>query len=485
MLLSVIVPTFNEAGNIEELLRRIDTACRGIDAEVIVVDDSSDTTPQEVERYASGVLVPVHLHHRDKPEGGLSGAVVAGVTASSATYCLVMDGDLQHPPELIPVLLAQLERESADVAVASRYCGAGGNNDGLANAYRKLVSTGVTTVTRALFPVRLRHCTDPMTGFFAFRRSQVDLASLHPNGFKILLEILVRNRLKVTEVPFVFAERTAGESKATLNQGLRFLRQLGELRAGRVGLFAVVGGIGTVLNLLIMGCLLAFGVHYVPAAIVAAELTILTNFVMQEKLVFAGDRRTESAVRTRFLQSVGFNNVEALLRMPVLVLLVEMLAFNSILAQAGTLAVAFVVRYMFHAKVVYRKRDTTPDLVGVGETEAVATAPAAADELLLDPEPGRGVPAADPDLGGSAVDPGRANVAAGAAGTTGAVTGVRAGRRAAAVEPGQDDDVTGQVREPVGRHRLRAVAPPALPVSLVQAEDAVIAPFTAQRQAPP
>ncbi len=457
MLLSIIVPTFNEAGNVEELVRRIGAACEGIDAEVVFVDDSSDTTPQEILRCAAESSLPVHLHHRDKPEGGLSGAVVAGITASRATYCLVMDGDLQHPPEMIPVLLAQLEKGNADVAVASRYCGTGGKNDGLANVYRKAVSTGVTMITRALFPVRLRHCTDPMTGFFAFRRSQVDLALLRPNGFKILLEILVRNRLRVEEVPFVFAERNAGESKATLNQGLRFLRQLGELRAGRVGLFAVVGGIGTVLNLMIMAFLLSFGAHYVLAAIVAAELTILTNFVMQEKLVFAGDRRSASAVRTRFAQSVGFNNVEALLRMPILVLLVELLSFNSILAQAGTLAAAFVVRYMFHAKVVYRKRDTVPALAGTPEGEAVATAPAAAEELLAEPLPEpQGIPA----FTGPTASPAR-------------------GRRAAATEY----DAPGRPRAEAPSPRSEA--PLSLPVSLMHAEDAGIRSLTAQRQVQP
>lgn len=386
MKLSVIVPTFNEAPNMAELLTRIDAACTGIDAEVIVVDDSTDTTGEEVLRVGRSTVMPVRLLHRDTPVGGLSGAVVEGMAASSATYCLVLDGDLQHPPELIPTMVARLDAGGADAVVASRYCGDGGSNDGLSGTYRRLVSEGVTLLTRTLFPRRLQHCTDPMTGFFAVRLATVDLDVVRPDGFKILLEILVRHRLTVVEVPFVFGQRGAGESKASLRQGMRFLRQLGELRIGRVGLFAVVGGIGTVLNLLIMGVLLAVGVHYVPAAIIAAEVTILTNFALQEKLVFAGETRSASALRMRFLQSVGFNNVEAVLRLPVLVLLVELLMLDSVLAQAGTLAAAFVVRYVFHAKVVYRKRDSSSAPGGATDVDAVATAPAAAEELLVEPE---------------------------------------------------------------------------------------------------
>lgn len=378
MEVSIIVPTLNEVSNIAELIRRIEAACRGIDAELVFVDDSTDSTPEEIRRCGLRTALPVHLVHRDRPVGGLSGAVVEGMARSTASYCLVMHADLQHPPELIPELLAPLARGESDLVVASRYAGRGSGTDDPAFRYRRIVSTCLTSATRTLFPVRLRGCTDPLAGFFAVRRSSVDPALLHPSGFKILLEIVLRHGVRVTEVPFAPGERTQGESKATLPQGLRLMRQLGELRIGRVGLFAVVGGIGTVLNLLIMGALVLLGLHYVIAALVAAELTILSNFALQEKLVFAGDRRSASALRTRFLQSVGFNNVEALLRMPVLMLLVEMIGMHSVLAQAGTLAAAFVVRYLFHARIVYGSKGTP---VGASSpVDAVATAPAAADE---------------------------------------------------------------------------------------------------------
>ncbi|WP_026551283.1 glycosyltransferase family 2 protein [Arthrobacter sp. H20] len=356
MKLSVIVPTYNEAPNIQELVHRIATICSDIEAEIIFVDDSTDSTPTTIQQAAAISALPVRMFHRQEPIGGLSGAVIEGITASHADYCLVMDGDLQHPPEMIPVMLAQLENSASDVAIASRYCGEGSSNAGLSGTYRRMVSKASTMVTRSLFPVRLKGCSDPMTGFFAIRRTSIDVAALRPTGFKILLEILARQPLKIVEIPFIFGQRFAGSSKATMSQGLRFIRQVGELRVGRIGLFAVVGAIGTVLNLSIMATLLMFGTHYVVAAIAAAELTILTNFLMQERLVFKRARHSAASTRTRFLQSVGFNNAEALLRLPVLVFLVEILLINSVVAQAGTLAAAFGLRYLFHTKVVYLAR---------------------------------------------------------------------------------------------------------------------------------
>lgn len=124
-------------------------------------------------------------------------------------------------------------------------------------------------------------------------------------------------------------------------------------RLRRVVGFGLVGGIGTVVNLLIMGGLMAAGVHYVVAAVIAAELTIVGNFLLQERMVFAADRAGAGPLRQRFVRSFVFNNAEAALRLPVLMLLVELAGGGALLAQAATLAAAFVLRYLYHARVVY------------------------------------------------------------------------------------------------------------------------------------
>lgn len=138
---------------------------------------------------------------------------------------------------------------------------------------------------------------------------------------------------------------------------MRFLRQLAALRFGRMSRFAAVGAFGALLNLLLMGLALSAGVHYLGAAVLAAEVTILTNFLLQERLVF-GDLRTARPFRVRLLTSFGFNNVEALVRLPVLALLVQVLLVPDLVAQALTLGVAFLVRFTFVSRVVYRLRPT-------------------------------------------------------------------------------------------------------------------------------
>ena len=351
----MVVPTFNEAPNVAELVRRLASATRGIEAEVVFVDDSTDDTPDVVRQVAESAPIPVRLIHRDEAVGGLSGAVVAGFEASAAPWCVVMDGDLQHPPELLPELLKTAHAQDVDVVVASRYISTG-SSAGLANGLRRLVSSGSTAVTRAMFPTRLRHCSDPMTGYFAVRRDSLDLESLRPRGFKILLEILTRGPMRVAEIPFVFGNRYAGESKANLAQGVDFLRQLASLRFGRMSRFALIGALGAVVNVALVALLTSFGVQYLLAAVIAAETTIIGNFLLQERFVFRDLRHEGKTWLQRFGQSFGFNNVESALRLPLVALFVETLHIAAAVATAITLLIAFVVRFTFHSRVVYRPR---------------------------------------------------------------------------------------------------------------------------------
>lgn len=355
--LSIIVPTFNEAPNVAELVRRVTAAVVGIDAEVIFVDDSTDETPDVIREVAASASLPVHLVHRSSRAGGLGGAVIEGLALAGSDACLVIDGDLQHPPEDIPAIFERFERGDVDVVIASRYAG-GGTAAGLADRSRVLVSKAATALTRSMFPIRLRDVTDPMTGFFMVDRKAIDAATLRPRGFKILLEILARKNLRVAEVPFDFAGRHAGESKASLRQGLHFIAQLTALRFGKMSLFAVIGGLGAVVNLAIVWALTAWGVDYVVAAIIAAETTIIGNFLLLEHFVFHDMRAAASSGWVRFAKSFGFNNAEALIRIPIMALLVESWHISAVVATGLTLIVAFFVRFVFHSLVVYAPRRT-------------------------------------------------------------------------------------------------------------------------------
>lgn len=352
---TVIVPTFNERDNIAELVERASAALAGRDVEILFVDDSTDDTPDTIRRIARTAPVPVRVLHRDRPEGGLGGAVVEGIRAAAYDICVVMDGDLQHPPELLPELVDRYDDGGADVVIASRYIG-GGNNGGLAGAIRVGVSRGATALTKAMFPIRLSGASDPMTGYFLVDRRRIDPSALRPNGFKILLEILVRSDVRIAEVPMQFGERLHGESKASFTQGVAFLKHLTRLRFGKMSLFAIIGGVGALANLVIMWALTHFGVEYIWAAIIAAEVTIVGNFILQERYVFNDMTGDASSIAVRFAQSFTFNNVEAALRIPIIALMVEGWHISSILAAAISLAVAFVVRFLFHSLVVYAPR---------------------------------------------------------------------------------------------------------------------------------
>lgn len=233
-VISLVIPTFNEAANIGELLGRLERALpTQAPCEVIFVDDSTDETPAVITEAARHTRLAVSVLHRESPEGGLGGAVAMGLRQASAPWIVVMDADLQHPPALAPELVAAGERAGADLVVATRYAG-GGSRAGLDGGFRRFASGGSTALAKAMFPRLLRPVSDPMSGFFAVRATALDASVLRPLGYKILLELIVRCRLRqVTEVPYQFQDRFAGESKANFGEGLRFLRHLLVLRVSR------------------------------------------------------------------------------------------------------------------------------------------------------------------------------------------------------------------------------------------------------------
>ncbi|WP_375386221.1 glycosyltransferase [uncultured Microbacterium sp.] len=362
MLLSIVVPTFNEAPNIMELVRRVtDVAARlardGVETEVIFVDDSRDATPDVIRGVAANAPIPIHLIHRDVHTGGLGGAVVEGLRAAASDVCVVMDGDLQHPPETIIDLVDRYRRGGADLVVASRYVD-NGSATGLADRSRVLVSKSSTALTKSMFPIRLRDVSDPMTGFFLVDRRAIDIDTLAPRGFKILLEILARKTMRVAEVPFDFADRHAGASKASMKQGLHFLVQLAALRFGKMSLFAIIGGLGAIANVLLVWALTHLGMDYIVAAIIASEVTIIANFLLIERFVFQDMRNDASNVWSRFAKSFTFNNAELLIRIPIVAVMVGSGHITAVVATAITLAIAFFVRFLFHSLVVYAPRKT-------------------------------------------------------------------------------------------------------------------------------
>lgn len=226
-LLTVVVATRNEAGNVTTLWDRVGGVLGDVDFEVCYVDDSDDgATRVELAALTAAHPARVRAIMRDGEErrGGLSTALSQGFRAARGRYVMSMDCDLQHPPEAIPSMLAAAEC-GADIVVGSRYM-PGGDPGGLGGRSRLLASRGSALLAKLLFR-EARSSSDPGGGFFLCRRSVIDGVEFRPIGFKYLLEVLVCiPGLRVVDVPIVFGARTHGESKATVAQGVQFLRHL-------------------------------------------------------------------------------------------------------------------------------------------------------------------------------------------------------------------------------------------------------------------
>ena len=294
--LSVVIPTRDEAESLGALWARLEAALAGIDAEVCFVDDSDDETPARLASLqAEHDQVHCLLRRGGERIGGLSTAVVAGLHMARGELACVMDADLQHPPELIPEMLAAAEA-GADLVVASRYV-TGGNPGGLAGLGRLMVSRGAGLAARLLFH-EARQSTDPLSGFFLCRRRLVDGIEFRPVGFKILLELLVCvPGMRVVDVPLRFEPRAAGASKASARQGILFLEHLASLffqvdGSARIWKFGLVGMSGLALFLPSLWALSGPG-HVAPllAFLPAFALSFGWNTLWNRAWTFADQRR--------------------------------------------------------------------------------------------------------------------------------------------------------------------------------------------------
>jgi len=221
--LTIVVPTYNERDRLGSLVEQIFATCaiHQLKAEVIVVDDNSpDGTGACADDWARRARLRV-IHRSGKL--GLGSAVLEGIAAAESDVVGVMDADLSHPPALIPTLYRTLRATHLDMVVASRYVTGGGT--AFWSVGRAMLSRAGCWLSRPLTPVR-----DAMSGFFLIRRDRAIDLRTSTRGFKIGLELLVRGGLRrVAEVGYVFVGRTAGRSKMTVVEGVRFLRQLASL----------------------------------------------------------------------------------------------------------------------------------------------------------------------------------------------------------------------------------------------------------------
>ncbi|NKN39041.1 glycosyltransferase family 2 protein [Agrobacterium sp. a22-2] len=291
--LSVIVPTFNEAPNVELVVGELARSLHEVDWEVIFVDDDSpDGTAdavRDIAQHDGRVRCLRRIGRR-----GLAGASIEGMLASSASVVAIMDGDMQHDASLLPEMLRRI-REGDDLVIASRYLKAGGAADGFSRT-RLGGSRIATRLAQRLLHIEV---TDPMSGFFAIRRAAFeDLAPrLSSQGFKILMDILASTPkpLRTSEIPLLFRARQHGVSKLDNLVTAEYLSLLlakstGDLLSLRFVMFALIGGSGVVVHLVALKTALMFGWTFSLAQMTAAYVAMTGNFFLNNILTYR-DRR--------------------------------------------------------------------------------------------------------------------------------------------------------------------------------------------------
>lgn len=307
MDVSIVIPTFNERDNVRTIVQRIEAALTHTEYqyEIWFIDDSRDDTPRVLEELAQSHS-QVHYVHRENGRG-LGTAVVEGFSRSQGKYFVVMDADLQHPPEVLPTMLKRLS-EGIEVVIPSRFVP--GGSDGGLNTFRKLVSWTARWIGRITIK-RLRAVSDCTGGYFGLHRSVIQDADLDPIGWKILMEVLVKGNYRhVHEIPYEFQSRDAGESKMSMREQWNYLRHIGKLlwnspEDRRFYLYCFVGGLGVIVNLIVMSIFFyGFHLHAVTSSIIASVVAMGHNFLWNDKLTWK--EHTHTVKWRRVLQMPTF-----------------------------------------------------------------------------------------------------------------------------------------------------------------------------------
>ncbi len=364
---TVIIPTYKEEANIGRIVSEVDAVFKqnAIDGEILVVDDNSP----------DGTIAIVNEQKKTRPnltlvvrqsDHGLSQSVVDGFVHASSDFFVVMDADLSHPTALIPAMISEL-RAGNDVVIGSRYIEGGGIKKWPLK--RRIISIGATFLGRLLFP----DVSDPVSGFFAVKKSVVAKASLKPRGYKILLEVLGKGFWeKDKEIPFEFVDREIGSSKLKLKTIIEYAEQVIDIALfsishhesavwkewKRVFKFGLVGLSGIVVNMVVLWYLTEFvGFYYLVSSLFAIELSILNNFFWNDFWTFkAGGSHKLSS---RWHRLISFHAVSAgglVINMGILYLLTSVGGVYYLISNIIGILVGFGWNFMVNRRVTWTWR---------------------------------------------------------------------------------------------------------------------------------
>ncbi len=346
---TIIIPTYNEAENLPELIQRI-RQCTNSNCNILVVDDdSSDGTAQIAES-----LGCVTVNRRGKQKG-LSASVIDALRQNNTDNAVIMDADLQHPPEALPRLLEALE--TYDFVIMSRYVEGGGCREW--DFDRKVISRGANLVARLLHP----KTHDLVSGFFGLScKGLPELSTVNTRGFKIMLELLVRGKWhSVAELPYMFEPRTKGESKLSKQRITDYVLQLIDLYFYKFRLlrFGVVGASGAVIGLAILYTLTEFaGLYYLVSAVIAIVCASTNNYFFNNMWTFREKRRRGKGHIAGWLNYQWMSAGGDGAYLGLLALLTSVLGVWYMLSSAISLIALFGLKYLFANKVIWRTKRT-------------------------------------------------------------------------------------------------------------------------------
>jgi dolichol-phosphate mannosyltransferase len=377
---SIIIPTYNESQNILRLIRSLeDCLPQNIPAEILVVDDNSpDGTGKIVEKFTKDSTTLTRVIHR-QDKGGLVSAILDGIASSKGQYLIVMDADFSHPPETVPDIVKELNRDPGCIVVASRYV-EGGSIKGWPFK-RRLISSGAVRIAR--HGLKVHNVKDPMSGFFALPRLLMQNIRINSSGYKILLEILVKTRgTRVKEIPYTFVDRKSGKSKLDLNVIIDYTRAVWHLyRYGqhtekkiqpektqqrrksvmflsKAGRFYTVGASGLLLNYLISIILLQSGspnLGYMQSTLIGIIVSNLSNFFLNKIWTFEDRTFLFRNTLRQYGLFAAFSSGGIVIQLITLYLLVESgLSYPVSLIVA--VALASISNFLLNKKWTFREK---------------------------------------------------------------------------------------------------------------------------------
>jgi dolichol-phosphate mannosyltransferase len=407
MMLSIIIPTYNESQNILQLLNKICNSLKlGSNVEILIVDDNSpDGTGRLVEDYARRTLSDVsttikstttEYQNQRSGEGrdnngnnhcsikvirrdskyGLVSAILQGIRGSSGQYVLIMDADFSHSPELIPIMIEEIQNSDYDLVIGSRYT-KGGSITGWPFT-RRLISRAATKIAQYGLKVRTK---DPMSGFFVCKRHVLEDIDINSKGYKILLEILVKKPgIKVKEIPYTFENRKLGESKMDHNVITDYLKAVWILyRYGqksrkalqhrgfqksisflsKAARFYTVGASGLLINYSISSSLangLLANISYMTATVVGIICSITSNFLLNKRWTFEDRDFSLRHTLKQYGLFAGISSIGALLQLLLVYLLTGDAGWSYESALFIAVAIASLSNFLLNKRWTFHER---------------------------------------------------------------------------------------------------------------------------------